>query len=193
MYKSINYIPSPHELSTPGGFRPPPSCSNWLPQLHTPRVWEGPHGSGPPDPDFRVVAPQHLQLPGRPSTGRSKTPGHRSHHSHREISPPPPRTPGHRLGFTAAQDVANSRPNNHRLWAWCGAACPAHTGTIKTLLAFRFQAKLALTRHAQGLTRSSTGSLSAGTPRGSGTLRFSWSPGPWPATRSARPGSRGRW
>src|SRR5258708_5677482 len=61
-----------------------------LPRIHLtiihPLSWlEGLHGSGHPDPDFKVLSPQHSQQPCSRSTGRKKVPCHGFHDNRREF------------------------------------------------------------------------------------------------------------
>ena len=66
-------------LLLPGGLDPgqalPSFCS--IPCLLS--WFDGPRGSGHPDPDFRVVTAQHNQQPFSRSTSRRKTPCHGFH------------------------------------------------------------------------------------------------------------------
>ena len=54
MYKLIKHLFSQGTyLLLLGGLGPRPSCSILLHHLHRLSLFDGPHGSGHPDPDFR--------------------------------------------------------------------------------------------------------------------------------------------
>src|SRR5664279_331304 len=81
----------------------------------------------------------------------------------------------HGTWISATQNVRNSILSSERFSARCFSDQRPCSGNSNADQAFRLQARLAITRYAQLLTRLSTGIVIAFTPPLSWPIRFSWS------------------
>src|SRR4051794_14523039 len=172
-------ISGPGRLRTrsgPGQRHPVPTAPSSVSHHHTAsRPVRSPHGPEHPDSGFGSPPPQHNRRPCSRSTSRRNTPCHGFHDRSRYTIRPAVLTIWHGTWIIATQNVLNSIRSSDRFSARYFSAHRPPSGRASALHAFRLHARLAITRYAQLLTRSSTGIASALTPPLSWAIRFSWS------------------